>query len=34
VPVVTFRQNRGAWYVALPLADFAALVPRVPEWSE
>ena len=26
VPVVSFRQNRGEWYAALPLADLAALV--------
>lgn len=26
VPVVSFRQNRGRWYAALPLADLAALL--------
>jgi Holliday junction resolvase len=26
VPVVSFRQNRGEWYAALPLAELAALV--------
>jgi hypothetical protein len=26
VPVVAFRQNRGEWYAALPLALLAALV--------
>jgi hypothetical protein len=25
VPVVAFRQNRRAWYVTLPLADFVDL---------
>lgn len=26
VPVVTFRQNRGEWYAALPLRDLARLL--------
>ena len=26
VPVVAFRQNRGEWYAALPLADLITLV--------
>ena len=26
VPVVTFRQNRGEWYAALPLRDLARLI--------
>jgi len=26
VPVVTFRQNRGEWYAALPLHDLARLL--------
>lgn len=30
IPVVTFRQNRGAWYAALPLADLVALVASRP----
>lgn len=25
-PVVTFRQNRGEWYAALPLADLLRLI--------
>jgi Holliday junction resolvase len=28
VPVVAFRQNRGEWYAALPLAALAELVKR------
>lgn len=26
VPVVTFRQNRGEWYAALPLRDLARVL--------
>lgn len=26
VPIVTFRQNRGEWYAALPLRDLARLL--------
>lgn len=26
VPVVTFRQNRGDWYAALPLRDLARIL--------
>jgi hypothetical protein len=26
VPVVAFRQNRGEWYAALPLASLAELM--------
>jgi hypothetical protein len=26
VPVVAFRQSRGQWYAALPLADLAAIL--------
>lgn len=26
VPVVAFRQNRGAWYACLPLEDLARLI--------
>lgn len=28
VPVVSFRQSRGRWYVALPLSDFLEVASR------